>query len=182
MKKVINGAVYNTQTAKKICEQQTYEANNDKGAYVNQLKQLFKTKSSNYFFFIKNEFPTYVDVNKDDLNPKFELMDVIEEKIIPVSYDLAVQFADEVIVSDPSLKKPLGKYFPELIQNEDSGNQKIQKKIHISEKANWYLEMMLTESKDTNGTFIEKLIVEEYRNLYKRGIMQNNPFFEMEND
>ncbi|WP_145949507.1 hypothetical protein [Paenibacillus sp. Y412MC10] len=179
MKKVIEGAVYNTQTAKKICEQITNEANHGKGAYVNQLKQLYKTKNGNYFFFIKNDFPTYVDVNNDDLNPKFELMDVVEEKIIPVTYELAVQFASEVFTYDPGSKKGLGKFFPELIQNEETENKKIQKKIYISEKSSWYLEMMLTESKDTNSSFIEKLIIEEYRRLYKKGIMQRDPFFEM---
>ncbi|MFD1850767.1 hypothetical protein [Oceanobacillus bengalensis] len=182
MKKVIDGAVYNTQTAKKICEQLTNEANHEKGVYVKQLKQLYKTKSGKYFFFIKNEFPAYVDVNDDDLNPKFELTDVEEKKIIPVSYELAVQFASEMITSNPESKKVVGKFFPELIRNEMDENKKIQKKIYISEKANWYLEMMLTESKYTNSSFIENLIVDKYRSLYKKGMMQGDPYFEMEDD
>ncbi|WP_156323979.1 hypothetical protein [Bacillus sp. JCM 19034] len=44
MKKVIKGAVYNTETAKKICEQVTDENDYEIGAYVNKLKQLFKNK------------------------------------------------------------------------------------------------------------------------------------------
>ncbi|SDN78794.1 hypothetical protein [Alkalicoccus daliensis] len=182
MKKVINGAVYNTETAKKICEQKISENQYEKGAYVNQLKQLYKTKNGNYFFFVKNEFPTYVDVNGDDLNPKFELMDVTEEKIIPATYELAVQFASEVIASDLESKIAVGKFFPELIRNEKDENKKVQKKVYMSEKASWYLEMMLTESKETNSSFIEKLIVDKYRSLYKEGIMQNDPYFEMEEE
>ncbi|WP_017378819.1 hypothetical protein [Paenisporosarcina sp. TG-14] len=179
MKKVIDGAVYNTETAKKICEQQINENHYEKGAYVNQLKQLYKTKNGNYFFFIKNEFPTYIDVNSDDLNPKFELMDVEEKKIIPVSYELAVQFASEIFTSDPESKKVLSNFFPELIRNEKDENNKVQKKVYMSEKANWYLEMMLYESKETNSSFIEKLIVDKYRSLYKKGVMQNDPYYEM---
>lgn len=182
MKKVIDGAVYNTETAKKICEQQINEDHYEKGAYVNQLKQLYKTKNGNYFFFIKNEFPTYVDVNKDDLNPKFELMDVVEEKIIPVTYELAVQFASEVTTSDLESKTVIGKFFPELIRNEKDGSNKVQKKVYMSEKASWYLEMMLTESKETNSTLIEKLIVDKYRSLYKQGVMKNDPYHEMDEE
>lgn len=179
MKKVINGAVYNTQTAKKVCEHLTNEVSHDKGAYVNQLKQLYKTKSGKYFFFIKHEFSTYVDVNSDDLNPIYELQNVEDHKIIAVSYELAVQFANEVFTSNPESNKEIGKFFPELTEIEENGNSKIQKKIYITEKASWYLEMMLIESKDTNSTFIEKLIVEEYRRLYKKGLMLNDPYFEM---
>lgn len=182
MKKVIDGAVYNTETAKKVCEQMTEDTNHAKGAYVKQLKQLYKTKSAKYFFYIKNEFPAYVDMNDDDLNPKFELTEVTEEKIRPISYELAAQFANETLTSNPESKRQIGKFFPELIQNEKDGDKKIQKKLYISEKANWYLEMMLTESNDTNSSFIEKLIVAEYRKLYKKGIMQQDPYFEMEND
>ena len=182
MKKVIDGAVYNTETAKKIGEQQINENHYDKGAYVSQLKELYKTKNGNYFFFIKNEFSTYVDVNDDDLNPKFELMDVEEHKIIPVAYELAVQFASEISTSDPESKKVIAKFFPELIQNENDGNTKVQKKVYMSEKASWYLEMMLTESKETNSSFIEKLIVDKYRSLYKEGIMQNDPYYEMDDE
>ena len=180
MKKVINGSVYNTQTAKKICEKLTNEISHEKGAYVNQLKQLYKTKSGKYFFFIKNEFPAYVDVNNDDLNPIFELTNLEEKKIIAVSYELAVQFADEIITSNPESKKVVGKFFPELIRNEGDENKKIQKKIYISEKANWYLEMMLTETEDTNSSLIERLIVQEYQRLYSEGIMLRDPYYEME--
>lgn len=182
MKKIIDGAVYNTETAKKICDQQISEDHYEKGAYVNQLKQLYKTKNGNYFFFVKNEFSTYVDVNEDDLNPKFELMDVVEEKIIPVTYELAIQFASEVSTSDLESKTAIGKFFPELIRNETDENKKVQKKVYMSEKASWYLEMMLTESKETNSSFIEKLIVDKYRNLYKEGIMQNDPYYEMDDE
>lgn len=182
MKKVIDGAVYNTQTAKKICELLTNEISHEKGAYVNQLKQLYKTKSGKYFLFIKHEFSTYVVVNNDDINPIYELQDVEDHKIIAISYELAVQFANEIITSNPESKKVVRKFFPELFQNEGDENKKIQKKIYISEKASWYLEMMLTESKNTNSTFIENLIVEEYRRLYKKGLMQGDPYFEMEDD
>lgn len=181
MKKVIEGAVYNTETAKKICGRRTNESDHEKGAYVNQLKQLYKTKNAKHFFYIKNEFPMYVDVNKDELNPKFELMDLEEEKIIPVDYSLALQFAAEIIVEEPESKEVLGKFFPELIKNVTDDNIKIQKKIYMSEKASWYLEMLINESKETNSSFIEKLIVEEYRSQYKQGIMQGDPFMEMEN-
>jgi hypothetical protein len=38
MKKVINGAVYNIDTAKKICEQFTGDSDHTKGAIVKKLK------------------------------------------------------------------------------------------------------------------------------------------------
>lgn len=180
MKKVIDGAVYNTETAKKICEQLTEEIEHEKGAEVKKLKQLFKTKSGKYFFFLKNEFPGYVDINNDDLNPKFEKIDLVEEKIIPVSYELALQFATEIISSSSESKKVISKYFPELVNNENEDRKKIQKKIYLSEKANWYLEMMLIENNDTNSSVIEKLIVNEYQRLYSKGIMKRDPYFEME--
>ncbi|UTT43497.1 hypothetical protein [Exiguobacterium aurantiacum] len=179
MKKVIKGAVYNTMTAKKICEQRATEASHEKGAYLNQLKQLYKTKSGKYFFYIENEFSTYIDVSNDDLNPKYELQDVMEQKIIPISYEAAIRFASEVIVSDPNEKETIGTFFPRLIDDSNEGDKKIQKKIYLSEKASWYLEMMLLESEETNSSFIENLISEQYRKLYKQGIIQNDPYDEM---
>ncbi|KGX89225.1 hypothetical protein [Pontibacillus litoralis] len=179
MKKVIDGAVYNTATAKKICEQRTEEFQNEKGADVKQLKQLFKTKSGKYFFFIHNTFISYACVNGDDLNPKFEEMELEEKKIIPVDYGLAFQFASEVQASGEQ-QKIIGKYFPELVNFETFEHQKIQKKIYLSEKANWYLEMMLTETEDTNSSLIEMLIVQQYQRLYSEGIMLRDPYFEME--
>lgn len=175
MKKVIQGSVYNTETAKKICEQTVNETSHEKGVYVDQLKELYKTKSGKYFYFIKNEFSTYVDMNNDDLNPKFELQDVKEEKILPISYEQAVHFASEIIAVDFSSKETLGKFFPELTINKE-GNTKIQKKIYISEKASWYLEMMMTEYNETNSSFIEKLITEKFRHLYNKEIMTRDPF------
>ncbi|WP_062106518.1 hypothetical protein [Bacillus niameyensis] len=180
MKKVIEGSVYNTETAKKVCEQSTKEVEHEKGAEVQKQKQLFKTKSGKYFFFIKNEFPGYVDVNNDDLNPKFEKVDLVEEKIIPVSYEVALQFASEIASEDSESKKMISKFFPELIGNDIDESIKIQKKIYLSEKANWYLEMMLTVNNDTNSSIIEKLIMNEYRRLYSKGIMVRDPYFEME--
>ncbi|MEI3606449.1 hypothetical protein SPD48_12145 [Pseudogracilibacillus sp. SE30717A] len=179
MKKVIDGSVYNTKTAKKICELVTKEIEHEKGAEVKKLKQLFKTKSSKYFFFIKNEFTGIVNSNNDDLNPKFEETELIEEKIVSVSYDLAFQFASEINVDQES-DKIIGKYFPELIDNEIHEHKKIQKKIYLSKKANWYLEMMIAENKETNSSVIEQLIIDEYQRLYEKGIMKRDPYFEME--
>lgn len=180
MKKVIEGAVYNTETAKKICEQSTEEIEHEKGTTIKKIKQLFKTKSGKYFFYIKNEFIGYVDNSSDVSNIKFEETVLEEKKIIPVSYELAFQFASEIANSNPESQKVIDKYFPELIDNENNGWKKIQKKIYLSEKANWYLEMMLTEDNDTNSSFIEKLIVNEYQRLYSKGIMTRDPYFEME--
>lgn len=179
MKKVIEGAVYNTETAKKICEQYTEEIDNEKGAEVKKLKQLYKTKSNNFFFFISNNFIGDVDVNNDDLNPKYEETELWEEKIMPINYELAFQFASEVN-SDSESNKMIGKYFPELTDGLITPDKKIQKKLYISEKANWYLELMLQEGKDTNSSFVEKLITAEYQRLYKKGMMLRDPFFEME--
>lgn len=179
MKKAIDGAVYNTATAKKICEQRTEEFENGKGANVKQLKQLFKTKSGRYFFYIYNTFIGYAFVNGDDLKPKFEEMELREEKIIPIDYELAFQFASEVQASEEQ-QKIIGKYFPELVNSETFNHQKIQKKTYLSEKANWYLEMMLTETEDTNSSLIERLIIQEYQRLYSEGIMMRDPYFEME--
>ena len=179
MKKVIDGALYNTATAKKICEQRTEGPDHGKGANVKQLKQLYKTKSGKYFFFICNTFIGYACVNGDDLNPEFEEMELEEKKIIPADYKLAFQFASEVQASGEQ-KKIIAKYFPELFNSEALEHQKIQKKIYLSEKANWYLEMMLTETEDTNSSLVERLIVQEYRRLYSEGIMMRDPYFEME--
>lgn len=180
MKKVIEGAVYNTETAKKICERSSEEPNHEKGAFVIQLQKLYKTKSNKLFFYIQNEFVTHVVVNNDDIDPKFENQVVLEEKIIPVSYEGALQFASEISTASKSEKKMIAKYFPELVVEESNDNKKIQKKLYISEKANWYLGLMLQESKETNSSFVEKLITEEYQRLYKKGVMARDPFFEME--
>lgn len=182
MKKVINGAVFNTMTAKKVCEQLLTEASHEKGAHVKQLKQLYKTKSGKYFFYIENEFSTYVDMNKDDLNPKYELKEVMEQKIIPTSYELALQFASEVVAMNPNEKEIIGAVFPRLAEETNEESKKIQKKIYLSEKANWYLEMMLIESEDTNSSFIEKMITAQYRKLYEAGSMQEDPYFEMDEE
>ncbi|WP_062050357.1 hypothetical protein [Bacillus sp. JCM 19034] len=80
----------------------------------------------------------------------------------------------------PETEKVIGNYFPELIDDKVNEVKKIQKKIYISEKANWYLEMMITENTDTNSSMIEKLIVKEYQRLYSKGIMTRDPYFEME--
>lgn len=179
MKKVIDGALYNTQTAKKICERLSEGPDHLKGAQVKKIKQLYKTRSGNYFFYIKLEFNIEVAVNKDDLNPIHEAHDVIDEKIIPVTYELAFQFASEVN-SDPNPDSNIAKYFPELVKEDINKNSKTQKKIYLSEKADWYLRMMIQESDDTNSSFIEKLIIEKYQALYSKGVMNRDPFFEME--
>lgn len=179
MKKVIDGAVYNTDTAKKICEQTTQEVVHQKGAHVKQLKQLYKTKSGKYFFYIHQTFVTHVSVNGDDIDPVFEEVEVEDEKIIPVSYPLALQFAGEV-QADGEQEKTITKYFPELGNPETLGHRKIQKKIYLSEKANWYLEMLLLETEETNSSLIEKLIVREYRRQYAEGIMMDDPYVETE--
>lgn len=166
IKKVIDGAVYNTETAKMICKQIQNETSHQKGAEVKQLKQLYRTKSGKYFFYIKNEFETYVATNNDDLNPEFELEEVEENKILPVTYDLSVQFASEVLSENPESKKTIETYFPELGEGSMDDNQKIQKKFYISEKANWCLEMLMLETEHTNSSYIEKLIIEEYDKLY----------------
>lgn len=180
MKKVIDGAVYNTDTAKKICEQTTQEIVHQKGANVKQLKQLYRTKSGKYFFYVHHTFVTDVCVNGDDLNPVYEEAEVTDEKIIPATYELALQFASEV-QDNGEQDEIIGKYFPELGNPRTFEFQKIQKKIYLSEKANWYLEMLLTETEDTNSSLIEELIVREYRRQYSEGIMLNDPYFEMKN-
>ncbi|MEC5423326.1 hypothetical protein QGM71_07415 [Virgibacillus sp. C22-A2] len=180
MKKVIEGSVYNTETAKKICERSSEESNHEKGAVVKQLQQLYKTKSNKFFFYVKSEFTTHVVVNNDDIDPRFEDQEVTEEKIIPVSYEEALQFSSEISAVSKLEKKMIAKYFPEIVVKESNDNKKIQKKLYLSEKANWYLELMLQEGKETNSSFVEKLITEEYQRLYKKGLMVRDPFFEME--
>ncbi|MFP7494587.1 hypothetical protein SFC66_12420 [Terribacillus saccharophilus] len=180
MKKVIQGAVYNTEKAKMLCER-TYDGpSHEIGAHVKQLQQLYKTKSNKFFFYIKNEFVAHVAVNNDDINPENEDQEVIEEKITPVSYEKALQFASEISTAYKSEKKRLSKYFPELAVEESSDNRKIQKKLYISEKANWYLELMLQEGNETNSSLVERLIIEQYQRLFKKGIMDRDPFHEME--
>lgn len=182
MKKVIKGAVYNTETAKDICERASEEPKHEKGTVVKQLQQLYKTRSNKFFFYVKSEFTTPVVVNNDDILPKFEEQEVMDEQIIPVSYDNALQFASEVSSTSNSEKKTIAKYFPELAGEKSTNNIKIQKKLYLSEKANWYLELMLLEGEEeeTNSNFVEKLIIKEYRRLYKKGVMVRDPFFEME--
>ncbi|MUV37074.1 hypothetical protein JNUCC1_00880 [Lentibacillus sp. JNUCC-1] len=178
MKKTIEGAVYNTKTAQKICERFTHEPKHEKGANVKQLQQLFRTRSNKFFFYVKSEFTTPVVVNNDDIFPEFEEQEVIDEQIIPVSYEKALQFASEISADSKSEKNMIRKYFPELVEGQ--GEKKIQKKLYLSEKANWYLELMLQEGTDTNSSLVEKLITEEYRRLYKQGIMIRDPFSEMD--
>lgn len=179
MKKVIQGAVYNTEKAKKVCERKYEGPSHEKGAHVKQVQQLYKTKSNKFFFYIYTEFVAHVAVNNDDVDPEFEDQEVIEEKITPVTYEEALQFASEISAASKSEKKMIAKYFPELAV-ESSDNKKIQKKLYISEKANWYLELMLQEGKETNSSLVEKLIIEEYQRLYEKGIMDRDPFLEME--
>lgn len=185
MKKIIKGSVYNTKTAKKICEKFTEAPEFEYGAVVKKLQQLYKTKSGKYFFYFRREFRADVVVNNDDLYPQFEEQEVVDEKIEPVSFQAAFRFASEVY-SDPHIdleeKENIEKYFPALTDEGVDENKKYQKKIYLSEKASWYLEMMIDEFKDTNSSFIEKLIIEEYKRLYSEGVMKNDPFFEMEDE
>lgn len=181
MKKVIDGAVYNTKTAKKICEQISEGLVFEQGSYAKKLKQLFKTRSGKYFFYIERYLEAPVSINNDDLNPIFEETEVIDCKIIPIDYKLALEFASEVSADvDLKSKERIAKYFPQIIEGKMDENIKIQKKFYLSKKAVWYLEMMLTESEETNSSIVEKLIVKEYKRLYKKGIMNNDPYFEME--
>lgn len=181
MKKIIDGAEYNTKTAKKICETFYIEPDYEKGAITKTLKQLFKTRSNKYFFYKIEKFDAHVDINNDDLDPVFEEMELINEEILPISYDLALQFVDEVNASDPiEDQKMIRKYFPELIEEPVGKEVKFQKKIYLSEKANWYLQMMVNEKEDTNSSFIERLIVEEYRRLYEKGVVTRDPYHEMD--
>lgn len=181
MKKVIKGAEYNTETAEKICERNSKGHDHSVGAVAKKTKQLFRTKSGKFFFYIKKEFRAYVDINNDDLNPIIEEEDLIDEKIIPINYKLASVFVSELSADvDSQSKLTIAKYFPNIENNSLDGSRKMQKKFYLSEKASWYLDMMLTESKDTNSSMVERLIVEEYRKLYAEGIMNNDPYSEME--
>ncbi|AVR00297.1 hypothetical protein OBCHQ24_15205 [Oceanobacillus iheyensis] len=180
MKKVIQGAVYDTEKAKKVCERKYVGPSHEKGAHVKQLQHLYKTKSNKFFFYIYNEFVSHVAVNNDDIDPEFEDQEVVEEKIKPVAYEEALQFASEISTVSKSEKKMIAKYFPELAVEESSDSKKIQKKLYISEKANWYLELMLQKGNETNSSLVEKLIIEEYQRLYEKGIMDRDPFLEME--
>lgn len=180
LKKVIDGAVYNTETAKMICEQSTHEYERSKDADVKKLKQLFRTRSNKYFFYINSVFTTFVQDNDLEVNPVLEEAELTGNEIIPISYELALQFAREVIAISPTSKEEIRKYFPELINNQQEDSEKIQKKIYISQKANWYLEMMLIEKNDTNSSMIERLIINEYQRLYLKGIVNRDPYFEME--
>lgn len=182
MKKVIDGAEYNTDTATKLCEKKYFNQEDiNKGTIKEGNKQLYKTNSGKFFFYVKEEFTTYVDVNNDDLNPKFEEMDVIDERIVPISYDLALQCVEEVLVENPTLNtEVLRKHFPELVKGQSGNEKKYQKKIYLSESANWYLQLMVNEKEETNSSLIERLIKEEYKRLYRQGIMTRDPFNEME--
>lgn len=182
MKKVIDGAEYNTETAEKICEMFYEEPDYDIGSMKKTLKQLFLTKSGKYFFYIVEKFKAMVDVNNSEYldDARFEEMELMNEKILPVSYDLAFQFVEEVMESNKKVdKKIIEKYFPELVAGSEKKEVKFQKKIYLSNKANWYLQMMVNEKEDTNSSFIERLIIEEYRRLYKKGIVERDPFHEM---
>ncbi|WP_068676040.1 hypothetical protein [Oceanobacillus sp. Castelsardo] len=182
MKKVIEGAVYNTETAKKICEQVSVAYEHRKDATVTKLKQLYKTKSGKYFFYTQSEFVGLVAVDNNDIDPKIEWQNVEDVKIIPIPYDTAIQYASEVFSSpdtdEDSVNRIRG-FFPELV-GEDVGGKKIQKKIYISEKTSWYLEMLLIDTNHTNSSLIDKLIFEEYKRLYKKGDMNLDMFDELE--
>jgi|SRR5690625_1812704 len=177
MRKVIDGSLYDTNTARLICEQRSDELSYEKGAPVKQLKQLYRTRSAKFFFYIRHDFVTHVDVNDDVLNPKLEEMEVTDERIVPATYDVALQFASEVY-DETEDREEIEKYFAEFSNKEDASQQKIQKKIYISQKADWYLEEMLKEGEDTNSSFIEKLIIKEYGKQYKKGIVNRNPYGE----
>ncbi|MFP7494589.1 hypothetical protein SFC66_12430 [Terribacillus saccharophilus] len=125
MKKVINGAVYNTDTAKKICEQFTEDPDHTKGAIVKKVKQLYKTKSGKYFFYIKDNYIGYVDANNDDIDPKFEEAELEEKKILLATYEAAFQFASE-FYSDTNSNEIIDKYFPDL--TTDSKDEKKSEK------------------------------------------------------
>jgi len=180
MRKVIDGSLYDTSTARLICEQRSEENRYDKGAPVKLLKQLYRTKSAKFFFYMHYEFVALVDVNNDDLNFKLEEMEVTDEKIVPATYDVALHFASEVYeeTEDQEEKEEIEKYFAEFSDKEDASLLKIQKKIYISQKADWYLEEMLKEGEDTNSSFIEKLIVKEYGKQYQKGLVHRNPYNE----
>lgn len=181
MIRVIDGAEYNTNTAKKICETYFSGPDYDKGAITKTFKQLFKTRSGKYFFYIVEKFTAHADINDDDINPIFEEMELMDKRIVPASYDLALQFVDEVKAGDQiEDAKMIRKHFPELVEPQMGKEEKFQKKIYLSERANWYLQMMVNESEDTNSSIVERLIIKEYRKLYQAGVMNRDPFSEME--
>lgn len=164
MRKVIDDSLYDTNTARLICEQRSEENRYDKGAPVKQLKQLYRTRSSKFFFYIRYDYVALVDVNNDDLNFKLEEMEVTDEKTVLITYDVALQFASKIYeeTEEQREREEIEKYFAEFSDKEDASLLKIQKKIYISQKVDWYLEEMLKEGEDTNSSFIEKLIIEEY--------------------
>lgn len=180
MRRVIDGSLYDTNTARLICEQQLEENRYDKGAPVKQLKQLYRTRSAKFFFYVRLEYVALVDVNNDDLNFKLEEKEVRDENIVPATYDLALQFASEVYeeTKDPKQKENIERYFAEFTDKEDASARKIQKKIYISEKADRYLEEMLKQNEDTNSSFIESLIVKEYERQYQNFLVHRNPYDE----
>lgn len=180
MKKIVDGAEYNTNTAKKICETYLSGPNYDKGAITKTLKQLFKTRSGKYFFYIIEKFIGQGVINNDDINPTFEEMELIDKEILPISYDLALQFVEELKARDRlEDEKMIRKHFPELIEQQTGKEEKFQKKIYLSERANWYLQMLVNVSGETNSSIVEKLILKEYRKLYQEGVMNRDPFSEM---
>ena len=180
MKKVIDGAEYNTKRAEKICARFSSGPDFKKGAETKTLTQLYKTRSGNYFFYIIDKFSKEAAVNDDDLNPVFEKMELMDERILPTSYDSALQFVQEVQAQNSITDiDSIRKYFPELHEQETGSDKKYQKKIYLSESANWYLQMLLNESKDTNSSIIENLIREEYRRQYQEGKMNRDPYLEM---
>lgn len=180
---MIRGSVYNTETARKICEKFTEGPEHAKGAIVKKLQQLYRTKSAKYFIYVRREFETWVAVNNDDLDPIYEEQEVIEEKSYPfpstLLSNLQVKFM-QILKPTQRQRKQLLNFSPHSAKKGLMKTKKIQKKIYLSEKANRYLEMTLEESNDTISSFVEQLIVEEYKRLYSKGIMKNDPFFEME--
>ena len=119
------------------------------------------------------------DINPEELdimlNPKHEELDVTKEEIIPIPFDLAMQFASEVYAdadTDEEMKENILKFFPTLSGESPDPEVKLQKKIYLSEKACWYLDLMLEETKDTNSSFIEKLIIKEFKRKHAEGVFQ----------
>jgi hypothetical protein len=99
-----------------------------------------------------------VYANNDDVDPKFEEAELEEKKILPATYEAAFQFASEVYsnINSHGIRE---REFPDL--TADSKDEK-----NLSEKASWYLKIMLTDNEDTNRSIIERLIVEKYQKLY----------------
>lgn len=180
MKKVIEGAVYNTQSAKKLCELYSAGPNPRLGVQSEVLKQLYKTRSGKFFFYTVEKFLKEAATNDDDLDPVFEEMALLEERITPIPYDLAQRFVDEVHASDASMNMDMIRaHFPESLAQTEGNESKVQKKIYLSESANWYLQMLLNESEDTNSSLLERLIREEYKKQYQEGKMTRDPYLEM---